>query len=1319
MSTIKGIFEPFYSYVTKQLNLRKSIIGQGATGTSLGESLEAQNSRGVVSPTIPADVVDGGTTETAEAKESKNTERPPSFFAYTTEKQCTIRMASGVDVRKDNKLLDEYEDHLTGAGLARNYVLEGGVKGFLGQRSGFNEGNYSTMEGEAYGDISIRSDAAEGFGIVPMPGIVDATIDTKSDNGSLREAKVNFVCHNRRQLEVLEALYMRPGYPILLEWGWTPYINNDTMLGVPGKKDSVSIERDNPSILDEFMDAKENLNSLNESISKYKENTGGNYDGFIGFCKNFSFKVREDGGYDCVTEIIAHGEILESLKTQITLSPKLLTPADSEYIQGIKEGKIPKEYESIDKFLFYLRAIKTNLDSAGDQATLEYVQTNREFEKKFSLGRPRDEITGQYFTYSEEQLKKLAEAGIINYGTVSQPRFLTGTQFTFTAGGTVINQSNSYTKNRQELVKTSYVTNNPDGSATLSYDEYGTEEYGTFYGYKTSDGEEVIPINLLNNVHTQYADGYQTIKNLVEEVSNTLINTTAEQSKARTGTINSNWYTYVLDGKFGTKESRFKEHIEKASLKMRELDTAGLDPILEGTILKEISVEDETEENSGVRKKIFVRWDLICQILNRKVTPQYKKDHALVELTYLNPNQPTYQKGTNKKVYNMKDNKQFEGHEKFTAKNNNYYLDYSQNNTEFKGKKSSTTTTKNVEKLNKLNINSLGQSFDRDVCLMPHQISSFKKSLGLNKEAGSLNSDEFIINPLTSFSNTIHTNYSIGMVYFNLDYLISTYEQLALETFKTDEDGVEKTKKRLKNKFSFHDWITTIWDGVNDACGGYYDFGLHTEHSRPHVVRVIDFTFSGGTKDIEDNRDIFLFDPQGLGSISRASSYSSKLDNDFASVISIAAQSPINIDSLEAMSFKAFHKNVKNRFTSPENDEKEMEAYLTDMEQRYKNEVKLYNDALLSLDFYMLRMNRSNYETDLVKGTTDRYRKPMSPDTAKDMASRLEEMQHSIDSKHGEFGADGAMNNSVVKLTKFHKPIYRKGKPYIGTFKKNITYNRSAIIPITVSMTIDGIGGIHPLQIFKVNPEKLPKGYQNPNIVFVVKKETQKITSGQDWTTDLTGYLTLLNDDPNLDKNTRKFLDSEQNRPNELEALEENKRPNADEFREFMEILNREYKELCEKNNIKEIKIVEKFIPDFHPQGELSSGGDLDSNMLIPSLTEGKGKNNSSIFREIFRGLYGFNLQQKLNGDPQLKFKIRITAGNDHAHHTHNSNSQHLRGRAIDFTVSNYDTDERIKEIIEAALAKPRRVGAKTKFINEYENPSKNSTGKHFHYELI
>ena len=119
-----------------------------------------------------------------------------------------------------------------------------------------------------------------------------------------------------------------------------------------------------------------------------------------------------------------------------------------------------------------------------------------------------------------------------------------------------------------------------------------------------------------------------------------------------------------------------EEHVEWARGDVRWLSTAGLDPILEGTIIKEVSVQDESLNDSGIRKKIFVRWDLICQILNQLVTPQYKKDHALVELTYLNPNQPTFKAGDNPNPSNK-------NNAKWGLENNNYYLDYSQSKSKY------------------------------------------------------------------------------------------------------------------------------------------------------------------------------------------------------------------------------------------------------------------------------------------------------------------------------------------------------------------------------------------------------------------------------------------------------------------------------------------------------------------------------------------------------------------------------------------------------------------------------------------------------------
>jgi len=260
-----------------------------------------------------------------------------AFYTNTVHKQCIIRMTSGVDVT-DKKILEFGED--AGDNLAKSYILEGGVLDKnQKQRSGF-----ARSKG-AYGAKSTRSNATDGFGIVPMPGIIDAEIRTKTAYGSLREAKINFVCHNRRQLEVLELLYMRPGMPILLEWGWNPFISNK------GK-----ITNSTPTISDDFFDGSKTIDTLNNDIRRKIETSGGNYDGFIGFCKNFEIKSRSDGGYDCTTELIAMGEALESLKAR----------KDGDKIN--REGDEDLEVDSLE---FLLEAFQELGDYKGSKPTTE------------------------------------------------------------------------------------------------------------------------------------------------------------------------------------------------------------------------------------------------------------------------------------------------------------------------------------------------------------------------------------------------------------------------------------------------------------------------------------------------------------------------------------------------------------------------------------------------------------------------------------------------------------------------------------------------------------------------------------------------------------------------------------------------------------------------------------------------------------------------------------------------------------------------------------------------------------------------------------
>mgnify|MGYP003663675214 CR=1 FL=1 len=259
--------ETFPKFVTKQLDVRGETISSGIdplTGTSQGN-------------------------------------RSDNFYTYTLNKQCMLRLSSGVDITDDTKF-----PNLKGKAAAAQNVLQGGIQwNDINKKSG---GLSKPIPGSsgfdgAYGSTAMRADAKDGYGIIPMPGIIDAQIRTKSAYGSLREGKVKFVCHNKRQLDILETLYMRPGYTLLLEWQWTPYIDNE------GNKSNEG------HFISDFFDSGKDMPFFEKHIIKQKEISGGNYDALIGYCKNFSYTLREDGGFNCETEIIAKGEIIESLKT--------------------------------------------------------------------------------------------------------------------------------------------------------------------------------------------------------------------------------------------------------------------------------------------------------------------------------------------------------------------------------------------------------------------------------------------------------------------------------------------------------------------------------------------------------------------------------------------------------------------------------------------------------------------------------------------------------------------------------------------------------------------------------------------------------------------------------------------------------------------------------------------------------------------------------------------------------------------------------------------------------------------------------------------
>lgn len=336
--------ESFRKFVKAQFAIREGIVSLGNTHKENGSAKGSRDKTKVVK--VP----------------NGNVSLPAGAFYSYHQKTCVIRMASGGNLTEEgaNVLGDRNNrfykpNQIYGSGLARRFVLMGGTlaidrkvgeavdervtmerkarvdkvigktwnDGFsktkrvrkesytynLAKRAGIT-GVSRNQIATAYGDPTIASQAGlDNYGAVPMPGINSVEVRTKSAYGSLREAKVKFTVHNQKQLEACELLYMRPGIPILLEWGWSTYIDNLGKLR-GGKPGDFPFEK----TLGNFFIREFSLPDIYQNILDEKRDSGGNYDGMCGMCKNFKYVAREDGGYDCETEIIAMGEVLETLK---------------------------------------------------------------------------------------------------------------------------------------------------------------------------------------------------------------------------------------------------------------------------------------------------------------------------------------------------------------------------------------------------------------------------------------------------------------------------------------------------------------------------------------------------------------------------------------------------------------------------------------------------------------------------------------------------------------------------------------------------------------------------------------------------------------------------------------------------------------------------------------------------------------------------------------------------------------------------------------------------------------------------------------------
>lgn len=271
-------------------------------------------------------------------------QRSPEVLNFLNNRNAWIKLASGVSLDDGERLKDlakfETENYFTendinsllGKNLAKNYILFNTMQSLTQgaertvndsvttqtraatyqNRSGVrNTNSWNGSQDKIYGGIGGNSK-----GLQPVPGIIDVNVES-INRGSIRKANVTLKAYNKFQFGIIEILYLKLGYIMMLEWGWDRFIDGIDNNNKPIIKNVESTIIENQWFKDKHYTQLEMLQNINGFVDLYK----GNYDGFFGKVNNFSWTLNQDGTYDITINLITLGSVVESLQVIVPSSP--------------------------------------------------------------------------------------------------------------------------------------------------------------------------------------------------------------------------------------------------------------------------------------------------------------------------------------------------------------------------------------------------------------------------------------------------------------------------------------------------------------------------------------------------------------------------------------------------------------------------------------------------------------------------------------------------------------------------------------------------------------------------------------------------------------------------------------------------------------------------------------------------------------------------------------------------------------------------------------------------------------------------------------
>jgi hypothetical protein len=259
-----------------------------------------------------------------------NTLRTNDQLQYLNNRNAWVKLASSVDVLEGDILIDdgvinlkstklrkigiENPEKYPGSKLAESAILFNTLSSYTNSTSPLN----STRAGisnntNLWNDSFAYGIGGTDYGIQPPPGIIGATVDSLN-RGSIRKANITLKAHNKFQFDVIELLYLRLGFTMMLEWGWDRYLDNETGTIQPVRN----------TIIEEEWFTSNGITQLEmlRKIQLMRKQYDGNYDGFFGKVSNFTWNFNPDGSYDISIDLITLGDVIESLKANTSVKEK-------------------------------------------------------------------------------------------------------------------------------------------------------------------------------------------------------------------------------------------------------------------------------------------------------------------------------------------------------------------------------------------------------------------------------------------------------------------------------------------------------------------------------------------------------------------------------------------------------------------------------------------------------------------------------------------------------------------------------------------------------------------------------------------------------------------------------------------------------------------------------------------------------------------------------------------------------------------------------------------------------------------------------------